>query len=95
MRDPDPAVAQAPRTPDVDLYVIDVSFDALTDPAEGDDLNDLPTSFDLPPEAFDQRRPAAATIIHESPDFKRRVNDVGGRIIVRPVEGAPPAPDAH
>ena len=91
----DPAVAQALRTPDIDLYAIDVSFDALKDPAERDYLNDLPTSFVLPPEAVDRLRADAATIIHESPDFKRLLKDVGGRIIMRPVGGMPPTPEAQ
>ncbi|MGA8031624.1 MAG: patatin-like phospholipase family protein, partial [Casimicrobiaceae bacterium] len=91
----DPAVAQALRTPDIDLYAIDVSFDALKDPAERDYLNELPTSFVLPPEAVDRLRADAATIIHESPDFKRLLKDVGGRIIMRPVDGTLPDASAH
>ena len=91
----DPAVAQALRTPDIDLYAIDVSFAALKDPAERAYLNDLPTSFVLPPEAVDRLRAAAAAIIRESPDFKRLLEDAGGRIVVRPVDGTPPAMRAH
>jgi NTE family protein len=91
----DLAVAQALRTPDIDLYAIDVSFDALKDPAERDYLNDLPTSFVLPPEAVDRLRADAATIIHDSPDFKRLLKDAGARIVVGPVDGTPPATSAH
>ena len=91
----DPAVAHALRTPDIDLYAIDVSFAALKDPAERDCLNDLPTSFVLPPEAVDRVRADAVTIIHESPDFKRRLKDVGGRIIMRPADGTPQAARDH
>jgi len=69
--DKDPAIAQILRTPSVDLYVIDVSFAALTDPVERDYLNNLPTSFALPSEAVDRLRAAAGTIIRDSPDFKR------------------------
>ncbi|HTS22663.1 MAG TPA: patatin-like phospholipase family protein [Casimicrobiaceae bacterium] len=87
----DPAVAALMRTPNVDLYVIDVSFDALDDPAERNYLNDLPTSFVLPPEAVDRLRAAAAKIIHDSPDFKRLLKDAGARVVERPVGSAPPA----
>ena len=85
----DPAVDQLLRTPDVDLYVIDVSFAALQDAAEREYLNNLPTSFALPPEAVDRLRAAAAKIIHDSPDLKRLLNDVGAKIVQSPV------PEAH
>jgi len=78
----DPAVAQALRTPNINLYAIDVSFGALKDQAERDYLNNLPTSFVLPPEAVDRLRAAARTIIMDSPDFKRLLKDAGSRIVV-------------
>jgi NTE family protein len=80
----DPAVAQALRTPNIDLYAIDVSFSEIKDAAERDYLNNLPTSFVLPPEAVDRLRADAATIIHESPEFKRLLKDTGARIVVEP-----------
>jgi len=64
-----------------------LSFAALKDEAERDYLNDLPTSFVLPPEAVDRLRAAAATIIRESPDFKRLLKDAGARIVTQPVGG--------
>jgi NTE family protein len=83
----DPEAAKLLRTPNIDLYAIDVSFAALNDEAERDYLNDLPTSFVLPPEAVDRLRAAAATIIRESPDFKRLLKDAGARIVTQPVGG--------
>src|SRR5208283_4264697 len=56
----DPALANLVNAPNVDLYAIDVSFAALDDPAEVAYLNNLPTSFVLPPEAVDRLRSAAA-----------------------------------
>jgi NTE family protein len=91
----DPEAARLLRTPNIDLYAIDVSFAMLKDEAERDYLNDLPTSFVLPPEAVDRLRAAAATIIRDSPDFKRLLRDAGARIVMQPVGGATAAPAAH
>lgn len=80
----DPAIAALLRTPDIDLYAIDVSFSALKDPEERAYLNNLPTSFVLPAEAVDRLRAAAGKIILESPDFQRLLKDTGARIVAAP-----------
>ena len=86
----DPAVAAALRIPNAEIYAIDVSFPALKDKAELDYLNQQPTSFVLPAEAVDRLRAAAATIIMDSPEFKRLLKDVGATIVEEP-----PAPQAR
>lgn len=91
----DPDAAKLLRTPNIDLYAIDVSFSALKDEAERDYLNELPTSFVLPPEAIDRLRAAASAIIRDSPDFKRLLKDAGARIVVPPAGGTAAAPAAH
>jgi NTE family protein len=78
----DPAMAALVNVPDIDLYAIDVSFKALKDPVEREYLNQLPTSFVLPPEAVDRLRQAAATIMRDSPEFKRLANDAKVRVVV-------------
>ena len=90
-----PVVAQLLRTPNIDLYAIDVSFAALKDEAERDYLNNLPTSFVLPPEGVDRLRAAAAKIIRDSPDFKRLLKDAGASIVIRSSGGATPAPETN
>jgi NTE family protein len=80
----DPAVAKALRVPNAEIYAIDVSFAGLTDKAEFDYLNNLPTSFVLPPEAVDRLRAAAGTIILASPDFQQVIKDAGVRIVNDP-----------
>jgi NTE family protein len=87
----DPAVAAALRVPNADIYAIDVSFPALKDKAELEYLNQLPTSFVLSPEAVDRLRGAAATIIMDSPEFKRLLKDVGARVVAEPPAAASPA----
>jgi NTE family protein len=89
----DPAIRQLLRTPNIDLYVIDVSFAALQDDAEREYLNELPTSFVLPPEAIDRLRAAARKLVRDSPDFQRLLKDARARIVERSSGGThqPPA----
>ncbi|MGY2492388.1 hypothetical protein [Cupriavidus sp. CP313] len=91
----DAAVATALRTPDATIYAIDVSFAQLTDKAKLAYLNELPTSFSIPPEAVDRLRAAAGKIIMASPDFQRLLQDVGARIVADPTraEKAPAIPE--
>ncbi len=86
----DPALDALMRAPDAEIYAIDVSFPRIRDPKELAFLNSQPTSFVLTPEAVDHLRAAAGTIIQDSPEFKRLIKDVGGRIVVYPA--AIPAP---
>lgn len=80
----DADVATMLRTPDATIYAIDVSFDQLTDKEELAYLNELPTSFSLPPEAVDRLRAAAGKIVLSSPEFQRLLKDVGARIVSDP-----------
>lgn len=82
----DPSLAGLMNAPTAQLYAIDVSFPQLKDAKEMAYLNDLPTSFVLPPEAVDRLRAAAGEILIESPDFQRLLRDIGARI-VGPVPG--------
>lgn len=83
----DPTVKAALSVPDAEIYAIDVSFAELKDKTEFDYLNGLPTSFVLPDEAVDRLRAAAGTILLESPEFKRLLQDVGAQLVTV----APPA----
>jgi NTE family protein len=87
-----PDLAKVMRVPNLEVYVIDVSFGALKDERERAYLNELPTSFTLPPEAVDRLRAAAGTVILESPDFQRYLRDMGERIVGNPTPDKPPAP---
>jgi NTE family protein len=87
----DPEIARELRGPDVDIYAIDVSFAALKDKAEFDYLNELPTTFVLSDEAVDRLRAAAGTIIRDSPEFQRLLNDVGAKVVPEPPSLEPAA----
>jgi NTE family protein len=85
----DPSLTEVTTVPDIDIYGIDVSFAALKDKTEREYLNNLPTSFVLPPEAVDRLRAAAHTIILDSPDFQRLLKDAGATIVNEPPAAAP------
>ena len=91
----DPAVAEALRVPDAEIYAIDVSFAALTDKAEFEYLNEQPTSFVLPAEAVDRLRAAAGKIILESPEFHRLLKDIGAEVVANPRPGSNHTPDSR
>ena len=82
-----PALAGAADVPEIDLYAIDVSFEAHPDAAERAFLNEQPTSFVLTDEGVDRLRAAAGTILFASPDFQRLLKDVGATV-VRAAPGA-------
>ena len=66
-----------------------MSFPQLKDATEFAYLNDLPTSFVLPPEAVDRLRAAAGTILLDSPDFQQLLKDIGARVIADPAKPTP------
>ena len=76
-----PAMAEVMRVPDIEVYVVDVSFAGVKDKAEREYLNNLPTSFALPPEAVDRLRTAAGSVMLDSPDFRQYLKDMGERIV--------------
>jgi hypothetical protein len=85
----DPDLAEFARVPDIERHVIDVCLPALEDKAEVEYLNNLPTSFVLPPEAVDRLRAAAKTIILSSPELKRPLEDADGvKLIAGPASAA-------
>jgi NTE family protein len=77
------ALGRATDVPDIDLYAIDVSFEANPDPKERDYLNMTPTSFVLSDEQVDRLRAGAGAAMRESSEFKRLLRDLAA---------APPAP---
>ena len=87
-----PALAEVTRVPNLEIYVVNVSFAGLKDAAERAYLNEQPTSFVLPPEAVDRLREAAGTIVLSSPDFQRYLKDVGDRIVKTPKPAGQLAP---
>jgi NTE family protein len=63
------------RAPNVEIYPIEVSFQAIEDEGERQRLNQIPTSLHLPVEAIDALRAAAASIVLGSPELHEALGD--------------------
>ena len=70
------APSRATDVPDIELYAIDVSFEANPDPAEREYLNSMPTSFALIDEQVDWLRAAAAVAMRASSEYERLLRDL-------------------
>lgn len=64
--------------PPLELYVIDASFGRVADPEARQYLENLPTSFVLPPEAVDRLRAAAGSVLRASREYRRLVGALDG-----------------
>ncbi len=64
--------------PSVALNVLDVSFEAITDPEERAYFMDLPTSFVLPAEDIDRLRDVAGKLLRQSAEYDAIVEALGG-----------------
>lgn len=62
--------------PAITFDAIDVSFDALVDPAERRYFMDLPTSFVLPPDAVDKLRAVGGRLLRESRGFQTLLRQI-------------------
>lgn len=65
--------------PNVDLTVVDVSFDAIPDPKEREYFMNLPTSFVLPDEAVDRLRDMAGHLLRRSEDYQHVLRALGAK----------------
>jgi NTE family protein len=57
-------------------YLVQVTFDALKDPAERLYFKRVPTSLTLPGEQVNRLREVAGRLLRESPAFKRLLADL-------------------
>ncbi len=64
--------------PKVTLHVLDVSFDAISDPKERAYFMNLPTSFVLPAEDIDRLREIAGRLLRQSAEYETIVRELGG-----------------
>lgn len=63
--------------PDINVFAIDVSFDAIVDPKERTYFMNQPTSFVLSSEAVDRLRAVAGELLRQSADYQRLLKDLG------------------
>lgn len=64
--------------PKVALDIVDISFDAIKDPAERERFMNLPTSFVLPADEVDGLRDLAGRLMRQSADYQAVVRGFGG-----------------
>ena len=66
------------NVPKVNLHVLDVSFEAISDPEERAYFMNLPTSFVLPAEDIDRLREIAGKLLQKSAEYGTIVRELGG-----------------
>jgi NTE family protein len=86
-----PREAAEAANPPVAMYVIDVSFSALTDPVQRGYFENLPTSFVLTSEQVDRLRAVAGEIMRGSAQYQALLKALGG-IAPAPAAAAAPPP---
>ena len=64
--------------PPVDLHAVELSFDSLDDEALRVCLENLPTSFKLPPDTVDLLRQVARILLMTSRDFRKAMEAIDG-----------------
>ena len=60
------------------FYFIDISLQAIPDEAERDYFKQIPTTLSLDGATADRLRAVARKLLHDSPDFKQLMTDLGG-----------------
>jgi NTE family protein len=66
----------APAESDLKYYFVNVNFGILTDPAERDFFENLPTSFKLPAKTVDRVRDVGGRLLLESSEYQRLLHDL-------------------
>jgi NTE family protein len=73
---PGPVSTEPGSCGDIEFYMVEVKFDALTDEAERTYFKRLPTSFVLKPEEVDKLRDVAHRVLVQSPEFQQLLKDL-------------------
>jgi NTE family protein len=64
--------------PKIDMHMVEVSFDHVSDPQKRSHLKNLPTSFVLPAEDVDLLREVAGELLRQSPDYQTLLQELSG-----------------
>jgi NTE family protein len=72
----DAAVGRKP----LDIYIVHLNFDSLTDTKEREYFNDIPTALSLPAEQVDKLRNVAGRLLYSNEEFRKLVTEIGGNI---------------
>ncbi|MGH8618172.1 MAG: patatin-like phospholipase family protein [Burkholderiales bacterium] len=60
----------------LDLFAVDIGFEAIADPKERHYFEELPTSFVLPPDAVDRLRAVAGRLMRDSPRYQELLREL-------------------
>jgi len=66
--------------PKVEMTVLDISFDTISDPSERDYFMNLPTSFVLPAEDIDRLREMAGRLLHKEDNYPAILHDFNNTV---------------
>ena len=66
--------------PEVDYYIIHITFNDIPDEDERIFFEDLQTSLQLPAEQVDRVREKAGELLYQSEEFQKLIADLKGRI---------------
>ena len=77
------AATMGESRPSIEVFVVDVAFDAIADPVERRYFTDLPTTFSLSDEQVDRLREIGGRLLRESPEYKRLLCSLGAPGCVR------------
>ena len=69
--------------PAIEVFLIDVAFDAIADPVERRYFTDLPTTFSLSDEQVDRLRDIGGKLLRESREYNRLLCSLGAPSCVR------------
>jgi len=74
-------VTDADRPPNLDLYMVHVSFESIDDVSRRQRLQTIPTTLQLPKEDVDLLIESAPELVNQAPDFQRLMRDLAARAI--------------
>ena len=69
--------------PAIEVFLIDVAFDAIADPGERRYFTELPTTLSLSDEQVDRLREVSGKLLRESREYKRLLCSLGAPGCVR------------
>ncbi|MDH3671032.1 MAG: patatin-like phospholipase family protein [Gammaproteobacteria bacterium] len=74
-------VTDADRPPNLDLYMVHVSFESVDDGSRRRRLQTIPTTLQLPKEDVDLLIESAPELVNQAPDFQRLMRDLAARVV--------------
>jgi NTE family protein len=74
-------VTDTDRPPNVDLYMVHVSFESIDDESRRRRLQTIPTTLQLPKEDIDLLIESAPELVNRAPDFQRLMRDLAARVV--------------